>query len=392
MNYTKKQTEILKLWKNNKFKRINIFQGAVRSGKTVASLMVFMLIVIASPKGSNFLMAAKTIKSLERNVLDVLKNIAGSHFSCSTSKKEAYLFGRKLYLEGVSDKAAESKIRGLTLYGAYVDELTLIPENFFTMLLSRLSDNGAKVIATTNPDSPSHWLYRNYLSRDGLDLLDIKFSLDDNTFLDKKYIEALKKEYTGVFYQRFIEGKWVVAEGLVYPMFSESIHVTDKKVPHEGEFYISVDYGSVNPCSMGLWYVSDGSAHRVKEFYHDSKRSHRVMTDAEYYEELKSLAGTYPIQYVVVDPSAASFIEVIKRDGRFSVRKAANDVITGIRRTALALSERKLTFSPSCKDIVREFSEYAFDDDAPVDKVIKENDHAMDDMRYFVNTVLRHTA
>ena len=392
MNYTTKQTEVLKAWRKNQFKRINIFQGAVRSGKTVASVLIFMLIVMTAPKNSNFLMAAKTMKSLERNVLDILKGVAGKFFEYSTTKKEAYLFDRKIYLEGVSDKAAENKIRGLSLYAAYIDELTLIPENFFAMLLSRLSDKGAKLIATTNPDSPSHWFYRNYLTRDDLDLLNIEFTLEDNNFLNEKYIEELKKEYTGVFYQRFIEGKWVVAEGLVYPMFSENSHVCEKDVPNEGQFYISVDYGSVNPCSMGLWYVSEGKAHRVKEFYHDSKKTHSIMTDAEYYEELKNLAGTYPIQYVVVDPSASSFIEVIKRDGRFSVKKAENDVIQGIRRTALALSENRLTFSPCCKDIIREFTEYAFDDEAPSDKVIKESDHAMDDMRYFVNTVLRRCA
>ncbi|MBQ7039072.1 MAG: PBSX family phage terminase large subunit [Clostridia bacterium] len=389
MNYTKKQKEALRLWQKGGLKRINIFSGAVRSGKTVASVILFALFVASSPKGSRFLMGGRTLKSLERNVLDIMKDMFGVHFSFSTSKKEAELFGRKIYLEGVSDKSAESKIRGLTLFGAYLDELTLLPENFFSMLLSRLSDKGAKLIATTNPDSPNHWLYKNYLTRDELDINDIKFSLEDNTFLDEKYIEALKKEYTGVFYKRFIEGKWVVAEGLVYPMFSKEKHVLNKEIPQEGQFYISVDYGSVNPCSMGLWYVSGCSAHRVREFYHDSKKTHTVMTDAEYYEALESLAGTYPIQYVVVDPSATSFIEVIRRNGRFSVKKADNDVLAGIRRTALVLSEGRLTFSPSCRDILREFSEYAFDDTANTDKVIKESDHAMDDMRYFVNTVMR---
>lgn len=389
MQYTKKQKEVFSLWRTGKLSRINIFEGAVRSGKTVASVLLFGLIVAAAPKDSKFLMAAKTLKSLERNVLDVMCGMYGHHFSYSLSKKQATLLGKKIYLEGVADKSAESKIRGLTLYGAYIDELTLMPENFFSMLLSRLSEKGATLVATTNPDSPNHWLYRNYLTRDGLDLTDLKFSLSDNTFLDKRYVESLKKEYKGVFYKRFIEGEWVVAEGLVYPMFSPDIHVVEKPVPDVGEFYISVDYGSVNPCSMGLWYVCGGSAHRVREFYHDSRRTHTVLTDTEYYEALEELAGRYPIQYVVVDQSATSFIEVIRRKGRFSVKKAVNDVIPGIRRTAMVLSEKRLTFSPGCIDIIREFSEYAFDEEAGCDRVIKESDHAMDDMRYFVNTVLR---
>lgn len=389
MNYTKKQMDVLKLWRKGELKRINIFEGAVRSGKTVASVILWGLFVACAPKGSKFLMGARTLKSLQRNVLDVMSGVFGSHFSYSLSKKEARLFGRTVYLEGVSDKAAESKIRGLTLYGAYLDELTLLPENFFTMLLSRLSEKGAKLIATTNPDSPNHWLYRNYLTRENLDIADIKFSIEDNSFLDKNYIESLKKEYTGVFYKRFIEGEWVVAEGLVYPMFSKEKHVKNIEIPNEGQFYISVDYGSLNPCSMGLWYVSGSRAHRVREFYHDGRRTHTIMTDTEYYEALETLAGTYPIQYVVVDPSASSFIEVIRRNGRFSVKKADNDVIKGIRRTAMILSEERLTFSPECENILREFSEYAYDEEANTDKVVKESDHAMDDMRYFVNTVLR---
>ena len=145
----------------------------------------------------------------------------GSCFTYSLSKKEGRLFGRKIYLEGASNAQAESKIRGMTLNGAYCDELSLFPEDFFAMLLSRLSVSGAKLIATTNPDNPGHWLKRNYLDNDALDLLDLKFTLDDTPFLPSEYVRALKTEYTGVFYDRFILGNWTAAEGRIYEDFSQ---------------------------------------------------------------------------------------------------------------------------------------------------------------------------
>ncbi len=386
--YTKQQRALLKLWQENKLKRLNILQGAVRSGKTWISIILWIFFVASAPKGSKFLMSARTLTTLQRNVLEPMSEIVGKQFSYSLSKKEANLFGQKIYLEGAGDSGAESKIRGMTIYGAYCDELTLMPESFFAMLLSRMSMKGAKLIATTNPDSPNHWLYRKYLARTDLDLLNMNFSIDDNKFLPKKYVEELKKEYTGVFYKRYIEGKWAVAEGIVYPMFSFERHV-QKSDTLKGEFYISVDYGTLNPCSMGLWVVASGKAHRLGEYYHDGRTSQTLMTDEEYYHELEKLAADYPIQYVVVDPSAASFIEVIRRHGRFSVRKANNNVLYGIRLVSSLLSEDKLTFDPSCKAIIREFGAYAWDESAPCDKVIKESDHAMDDMRYFVMTVLK---
>lgn len=388
--FTKQQYALLKLWQKNKLKRLNILQGAVRSGKTWISIVLWVFFVASSPKGSKFLMSARTLTTLQRNVLEPMCELVGDGFSYSLSKKEAYLFGQKIYLEGAGDVGAESKIRGMTIYGAYCDELTLMPEGFFTMLLSRMSMKGAKLIATTNPDSPNHWLYRKILSRDDLDLLNVNFSIDDNKFLPKKYIEEIKKEYTGVFYKRYIEGKWAVAEGIVYPMFSASRHVQKIEAP-SGEFYISVDYGTLNPCSMGLWVVTSDKAHRLGEYYHDGRTSHSLLTDEEYYWELEKLASDYPIQYVVVDPSAASFIEVIRRHGRFSVRKANNNVLHGIRRVSALLTEDKLSFDPGCSAIIREFGAYAWDESAPEDKVIKESDHAMDDMRYFVMTVLKAT-
>ena len=244
--YTEKQLKLLKRWQNDELKRINILDGSVRSGKTWISLVLWAFWVATMPKDSCFLMAAKTLTSLKRNCLDLLESLVGrNNFSYSQSKKEGQLFGRKIYLEGANDARAENKIRGMTLSGAYCDEITLLTKDFFEMLLSRLSEPNAKLIGTTNPDSPYHWLATDYIARqENLDLLLIKFLIDDNTFLNEEYIKNIKREYTGVFYERFIKGEWVAAEGVIYEQFannSEEFIIDD--IPGISYASIGVDFG-----------------------------------------------------------------------------------------------------------------------------------------------------
>ena len=244
--YTEKQIELLKRWQNDELKRINILDGSVRSGKTWISLVLWAFWVATMPKDSCFLMAAKTLTSLKRNCLDLLESLVGrNNFSYSQSKKEGQLFGRKIYLEGANDARAENKIRGMTLSGAYCDEITLLTKDFFEMLLSRLSEPNAKLIGTTNPDSPYHWLATDYIARQkNLDLLLIKFLIDDNTFLNEEYIKNIKREYTGVFYERFIKGEWVAAEGVIYEQFannSKEFIIDD--IPGISYASIGVDFG-----------------------------------------------------------------------------------------------------------------------------------------------------
>jgi PBSX family phage terminase large subunit len=281
----------------------------------------------------------------------------------------------------------------MTLQGAYCDELTLFTEDFFSMLLSRLSEPKAKLFGTTNPDSPNHWIKTNYIDRqDELDLFIMQFLIEDNTTLDSSYVESLKKEYVGVFYNRFILGLWVIAEGLVYPMFDLERHVvTECSEPKDEyfEYYISIDYGTVNPCSMGLWRLERDRAIKVKELYFDSKKKKRQATDEEYYRMLEELAGDKLISCVIVDPSAASFIETVRRHGRFSVRKANNDVLDGIRVTGTLIQNNKVFIHKSCENTIREFGVYRWDDKANEDRVIKEFDHAMDETRYICNTILK---
>lgn len=408
--YSEKQKQLLRLFKQKELRRINILHGSVRSGKTWISLVLWAFWMLTMPKDAAYLMVAKTLTSLRRNCLDLLETLVGkSNFSYSLAAKQAVLFGRTVYLEGVNDARAESKIRGMTLQGAYCDELTLFTQDFFTMLLSRLSMPEAKLFGTTNPDSPNHWLKSEYLDRSQeLDLMEMRFTIDDNEFLDPEYVRQLKREYTGVFYERFILGNWVIAEGLVYSMFSEKehvVHVLPECCAHpekgQGEYYISVDYGTKNPFSAGLWCVSGGGATRIAEYYYDGRKSKKPRTDEEHYAALEKLirhevwnsgrrtVESYPIQCVVIDPSAASMIECIRRHGIFSVRAAKNDVIPGIGITGSLLAAGKLKIHADCKDCIREFGIYSWDEKAKGDQVIKENDHAMDDTRYFCYTILR---
>lgn len=390
--FTPKQAELIKLFKLGKLRRINILHGSVRSGKTWISLVLWALWVATMPEDKSYIMVAKTLTSLKRNCLDLLQSLVGEeNFSYSLAAKEGRLFGRKIYLEGVNDARSESKIRGMSLQGAYCDELTLFTEDFFEMLLSRLSDSGAKLFATTNPDSPYHWVKQKFIERQNeLDMLVMPFLIEENTFLDPEYVESLKKEYTGVYYDRFILGLWVVASGLIYPFFKPE---SNPELTGNEDYYISVDYGTMNPCSMGLWAVDyqRETATRIKEFYYDGRGRSKPLTDREYYSYLEDLAGDLEIECVVVDPSAASFIAEIREHGRFDVRKGNNDVLDGIRLTGKLLKNGNLKISDCCKNSIKEFQSYVWDEKSVAeDKPLKENDHAMDDIRYFCNTILKY--
>lgn len=379
----------MELWRTKKLQRINLLEGSVSSGKTWISLVCWGFWLATMPQNQLYLMCGKSLTTLKRNCLIPLEAMFGqSNFSFSTSAKEAYLFGRRILLEGANDARSEGKIRGLTLQGAYCDELTLFPKDFFVMLLSRLRVPGAKLIATTNPDSPQHWLKREYIDRMAeLDMLTMRFLLEDNTTLDPQYVAAVKAEYTGVFYRRFILGEWCVAEGLIYPQFDREKHIEQRNNP-QGEWYISVDYGTLNAFSAGLWCYDGTTAYRVAEYYYSGREQKRQRTNTQYLQSIQQLTAGKSISAVIVDPSAASFIAELRQAG-FLVRKGKNDVVEGIRRTAAALEQGKLLFSPDCKNSFREFALYRWDESSSQDRPIKENDHAMDDIRYFVSTILR---
>lgn len=398
--YTKKQRDLMRLWQRDELKRINILEGSVSSGKTWISLVMWAFWVKTMPKtpDSLYLMSARSLTTLKRNCLLLLQSLVGKkNFTFSISSKEGWLFGRHILLEGANDAQAESKIRGLTLQGAYVDEATKVPYDFWVMLLSRLRKLGAKLFATTNPDAPAHWLKKKYIDRaDELDLLDVKFTIDDNTTLPKDYVENIKKEYTGVFYARFINGEWVLAEGIIYPMYQDAI--VDCIEGEISDYSLSIDYGTMNAFSAGLWGKCGGTWYRLREYYYSGRDTGVQKTDEEYAVELDRLiepimterqqkrGGLMQKMETIIDPSAASFITLLQKKSWYKVRHADNAVLDGIRDTASAIQTGKIKVCKSCRSWLEEVQGYAWDANESEDKPVKVNDHAMDDTRYFVKT------
>lgn len=368
--------------------RWNFKGGATRSGKTYLDFKWIIPMRIRERAGKDGLsvILGVTKSTIERNVLEPMRNLYGDKLvGAISSDNTAWIFGEKCYCLGAEKVSQVSKIRGASIKYCYGDEVADWSEEVFALLKSRLDKEYSCFDGTYNPQYPNHWLKR-FLDSDA-DIFSQEYTIDDNPFLPPAFVENLKKEYAGtVFYDRYILGKWTLAEGLIYD-FSEA-NITDE-VPEAGEYYISCDYGTLNPFSAGLWCVNHGRAVRVDEYYYSGRDKQYQLTDEEYYAEVEKLAGDKNIRHIIVDPSAASFIACIKKHGRFSVRKAKNDVMYGIRLTSAMLRAGAIKIGSDCGDAIREFGLYRWDEDSADDKPIKENDHAMDDIRYFCATVLR---
>jgi len=389
IRFSEKQQEV---WRNTiqNHHRWNVSYGATRSGKTYLDYFKIPWRIRKASDDGLILLLGNTKGTLERNILDPLRQIwtplLVGHIGSNNKVK---LFGRECYALGADKINQVSKLQGAGLLYCYGDEVTTWNPDVFQMLKSRLDKPGACFDGTCNPDNPQHW-FRKFIESDA-DVYSMGFVIDDNPFLDPGFVSSLKHEYAGtVYYDRFILGKWALAEGLVYPIFDRKKHTTTQ-LPASGRYYISIDYGTVNPFSAGLWCLpGDGKAYRIAEYYHSSDGGRKQLTDEEYYAALCDLIGDKMVQCIVVDPSAASFITTIRRHGQYAVRKAKNDVLDGIRTTASMLNDGKLLFAPECKDAIREFGQYSWDTSKNEDTVIKEYDHAMDDIRYFCYTILRY--
>lgn len=372
-----------------------ICDGAVRSGKTLCMSVSFVTWAFSAFSDCSFALCGKTIASLRRNVVTVILPVLRElGFECeekhSKNLIEISYAGRKnrFYLFGGKDEGSAALIQGMTLAGVLLDEVTLMPRSFVEQALARCSVDGSKLWFNCNPEHPMHWFHEEWIKkRNEKNCLYLHFTMKDNPSLTQSIIRRYEKLYSGAFYERFVLGKWVAAQGCVYPMFSSEKHVVALPDRFE-EYYISCDYGTVNPSSFGLWGKSGGKWYRIKEYYFNSRTEGRQKTDSEHFESLCELAGERKIKAVIVDPSAASFIECIKRDGRFRVVPAKNDVIDGIRRVSDCLKDESILFSESCKDSIREFGLYRWEENSAKDSVRKENDHAMDEIRYFVSTVV----
>ena len=395
--FSKRQMLALTWWNRPGLKHYEgiICDGAIRSGKTLSMVTGFFLWSMASYREQAFALCGRTVGALRRNIIDHLQTWLGEGFTIRENRSENKLVvtdgkGRRntYYLFGGQDESSYKLIQGITLAGVLLDEAALMPQSFVEQACARCSVSGSKLWFNCNPEGPEHWLYKQWIQKAGeKNLLRLHFTMADNPALDPAIRQRYEKMYTGVFYRRYILGQWCMAEGLVYDFRPEK-HIT-RDVPQYGRYYISVDYGTLNPFSAGLWCVSGGRAVRIREFYHSGRDTGRQYTDEEYHQALVKLAGGLPVEWVVVDPSAASFIATIRAHGVFSVRKARNEVLDGIRLVASLLQEGILQFAPECKDSIREFSLYRWEEQGESDRVCKENDHAMDDIRYFCATVLR---
>lgn len=376
-----------------------ICDGAVRSGKTLAMGLGFFLWAMVSFDGRRFALCGKTIAALRRNVLsEILPKLGAMGAKWKEKRTENLVIlefqghRNEFYIFGGRDESSAGLIQGMTLAGVLMDEVVLMPKSFVEQACARCSVTGSRLWFNCNPAGPSHWFYRQWiLEAEERNALHLHFTMEDNPSLSQQIRRRYQRLYTGVFYRRYILGQWAQAEGRVYDFFEPEMVRPAPEGPYE-QWYISCDYGTVNPTSMGLWGRCGGVWYRVKEFYFNSRAQMRQMTDGEYALELEKLAGGRRISAVIVDPSAASFIQLLRRQG-WVVKQAKNDVLSGIRATAQALKSGKIVLCDGCADCLREMEEYVWDLRGGVgDKVKKENDHAMDDMRYFVATVLEGKA
>lgn len=369
--------------------RWNFKGGATRSGKTYLDFKWIIPLRIRERAGKDGLavILGVTKSTIERNVLEPMRNLYGDKLvGTISSDNTAWIFGEKCYCLGAEKVSQVSKIRGASIKYCYGDEVADWSEEVFALLKSRLDKEYSCFDGTYNPQYPNHWL-KKFLDSNA-DIFSQVYTIDDNPFLPPSFVENLKKEYAGtVFYDRYILGKWTLAEGLVYSMFGDPCIVQD--IPDTGDYYISIDYGTHNPFSAGLWCVTKTEAVRIGEYYYCGREERKEKTPEEYYSEVKRLAGGRDIKCLIVDPSADAFIATVKKHHEFKVRGAVNDVLPGIQTTAEMIASGKLKIHESCEDAIREFGLYRWDEKAESDRVVKENDHAMDEIRYMVMTVLK---
>lgn len=401
--------------------RLNLWEGSVRSSKTVASLIKFIqTIPYMSTKGEIFIIG-KTLDALKRNVINLMINYVGDDCKHYPGKREVHLWNRILYTVGANDERAEGKIRGATIAGAYGDEVTLWPENFFKMLDSRLSLNESQFWGSTNSDNPMHYIKKDYMDREAeLDFRSYHFALDDNPFVSQRVKDTLKKNYIGLWYKRFILGLWCVAEGAIYDFFDEKYH-TLPRPPKADYFDISIDYGTSNPT---VFLLMGNTFEMIKpyvwaerEYYYDSAKKQRQKTDSEYSKDLAlfisessssydSIVETMygmeklldvrrdrkkdiPVHDIIVDPSALSMKNQLSRDGFYGVKDADNDILDGIRIKSTMLKNGDYAICQACTNYIEEMYAYAWDAKAQSrgeDKPIKTNDHAQDAGRYHLYT------
>ena len=384
--FSPKQREVMDWWKRD-YDAV-ICDGAVRSGKTLCMGVAFLLWAMSGFHGQQFALCGQTIGALRRNLLhEVLEEARGMGMRCEERRSDnsitVHWGGRsnRFLLFGGRNEGSAALIQGMTLAGLLLDEAALMPRSFVEQACARCSVPGSKLWFNCNPEGPEHWFYREWiLKAEERKALYLHFTMEDNPSLAESVRQRYRRLYTGVFYRRFILGEWAAAEGRIYDFFDRERDAAPAPQGGMEAWRVSVDYGTVNPTSMGLWGRRNGVWYRVKEFYYDSRREGRQKTDAEYVRDLRALCGGKRVERVIVDPSAASFLAALRQAG-FPVKAADNRVLDGIRVTAGMLRERRIVLCEPCADCLREMSLYRWESGKEAPR--KENDHAMDEMRYF---------
>jgi PBSX family phage terminase large subunit len=385
--------------------QIALWTGAVAAGKTIASLLAFLIAVAEAPDSGLIVMVGWTLQSIERNLLDPLQDerlfgeFAGQVHH-TTGSTVATILDRTVHLIGAADSRAEARIRGSSIALGYIDEVTLIPESFWVMMLSRLRVPNARLFGTSNPANPSHWLRRDYILRAGeVGMRHWHFTLDDNPGLAPGFVDRLKRQYTGLFYKRFIEGRWIAAEGVVYDMWDPDLHVVDIMPPMARWIGLGVDHGTVAPfAALLLGLGVNNKLYLAAEWRYDSRQAHQQLTDSQYSERLRNWLLTVPIpasqlrgvrpEFVVVDPAAAGFRRQLHVDGMSPVL-ADNSVLPGIMLMSSLLGRGDLLVHRSCTGWIDEVGGYSWDDRAAQmgeDKPVKADDHSLDASRYITVT------
>ena len=389
LRFSPKQRQVLTWWPTGRWQAL-ICDGAVRGGKTFCMGLSFFLWAQHDFNGRQFALCGKTVGALRRNLLtelvpclrrigmEVRENRSANTLTVvyAGHRNQFLLFGGK-------DASSAALIQGSTLAGLLLDETALMARAFVEQAVARCSVRGSRLWFNCNPEGPEHWFYKEWIEKaESRGALRLHFTMEDNPGLPPEIRQRYERLYTGVFYRRFVLGEGAAAQGLVYDFFDPDKDAAEVPDGPFSAWRVSVDYGTVNPLSMGLWGEKNGVWYRVEEVYYDSRREGRQKTDAEYAEMLEQLVAGRDIQRVIVDPSAASFIETLRRKG-WQVMKADNDVADGIRVTADLLRQRRIVLCRPCRDCLREMALYCWDERSGRDAPRKEHDHAMDEMRYF---------